>query len=256
MIRNYILICTIFFLFSCETQRIQISKNPNPDKNQVYSNLKEVKKIPKNIQLKGTASIYQEEKNIKLSVNIKAQRDSVFWCSVSGPLNIELFRILLTKDSLFVLDRINKTFYKKTEKEIKEYLNSSASLLEVQSFLFAKPMLTKNHYIKEELDTSIVIISKQKNKSSRYIIDKNNLNILSVILSEEKMGNKNTFRLDYLEHNVVEEYILPKKFNITLDAIIKSRKEQFTCIIDFSKSLILEKQDFIFNIPNSYVQAD
>ena len=113
MIKNYILICTIFFLFSCETQRIQISKNLNSDKNQVYSNLKEVKKIPKNIQLKGTASIYQEEKNIKLSVNIKAQRDSVFWCSVSGPLNIELFRILLTKDSLFVLDRINKAFYKK-----------------------------------------------------------------------------------------------------------------------------------------------
>ena len=256
MTKYYISVITLFFLFSCGVNKVQTDKNLKTSNKQILGKFKNETKIPKHTWLKGAASIYQNEKNIKLSLNIKTTRDSVIWCSVSGPLNIEFFRILLTNDSLFLIDRLNKNFYKKSIQDLKNYLNSSISISDIQSLLFAKPDLTKKNSLITNTDTSIIITNKQKEKSSSYIIDRKNHKLISVIFLDENLEKNNTFRLDYIEYKSVEEYVIPKQYKLLLDAIIRSRKEQVLCKIHFSKISILEQQEFIFNIPDSYVQVN
>jgi hypothetical protein len=49
--------------------------------------------------------------NFKSPVDINLQRDSAVWISARPAMGIEAMRILVRKDSVFALDRINKVFY-------------------------------------------------------------------------------------------------------------------------------------------------
>jgi hypothetical protein len=63
-------------------------------------------------------------KNYDVNANIRMQRDSAIWISVNAVLGIEALRALITRDSVKLIDKLNKTY---TAHSI-DYLQSTTAL--------------------------------------------------------------------------------------------------------------------------------
>ena len=62
-----------------------------------------------NTSLKGKINVVKEKQDITLSVKIKHRKDSVIWLSISAPFGIEIIRAQVTPDSIYFVNRTQKT---------------------------------------------------------------------------------------------------------------------------------------------------
>ena len=73
----------------------------------------------------------KQEREVSLNINIKCRKDSIIWASISAPLGIELFRIQISKDSIYFINRSNKTYFLKPISHIRDYLKTEISFSEI-----------------------------------------------------------------------------------------------------------------------------
>ena len=107
--KSILLLLVLFFVTSCST-------------------IKKTKQEESKIENKYTSftSRYKGSYNgIPFKVQIRAQHDSLLWFSVSA-FSMEAGRALITKDSLFVMDKINKQIYKRSKKEAYNLLKNNS----------------------------------------------------------------------------------------------------------------------------------
>ena len=55
---------------------------------------------------------FDGEKDYSLSANFRMQKDSVIWLSLSPGLGVEVARVMITRDSISVLDKLSKDYNK------------------------------------------------------------------------------------------------------------------------------------------------
>ena len=65
-----------------------------------------------------------DDKHYDVNATIRMHKDSLIWASVNAVLGIEAMRLLITKDSVFLLDKLNKTY---TTRSV-DYLQEETSL--------------------------------------------------------------------------------------------------------------------------------
>lgn len=54
---------------------------------------------------------FKTNKTITIKGSLRIQRDSVIWLSITPALNLEGFRVKLTPDSVYFVNRLNKSYY-------------------------------------------------------------------------------------------------------------------------------------------------
>lgn len=59
---------------------------------------------------------------IPFKVQFRVQHDSLIWCSLSA-MSMEAGRMLITQDSMFLMDKINKQVYKLSKNELAFFVN-------------------------------------------------------------------------------------------------------------------------------------
>lgn len=87
----------------------------------------------------------QQQHNI--STNIRMQKDSAIWISVSAPIIGEVARALITRDSLRAYDRFNKKLYLRAISDAKDVLNVPFDFNTLQDMIIGNPVfLTDSIY--------------------------------------------------------------------------------------------------------------
>ncbi len=196
---------------------------------------------PKWAFLKGTIKIEKEEGAVSLNLAIKSSKDSLIWASVSGPFSIEIFRIQITKDSIYFINRSSKQFSIKPLYELREYLGKDISFSEINNILMGTPTLInkKNNL---EKDSANYIL---KSINAEYLIDRQTYRIKEFKIIEEDGLSIFSFS----EFKDVEGHLFPLKWTLT-----SNLQEQFSLMIDYSKIIFNEPQNISFKIPKQYVE--
>ena len=99
-----------------------------------------------------------------LGGQIRMQRDSVIWISVTAFLGVEAVRIMLTPDSLFVLNKLESSYVKESLDMMKMRYGTEISFSDIQNTLLGNGlwMLGKGEKIRE-LDESYYRLSNSSN---------------------------------------------------------------------------------------------
>ena len=153
----------ILILSSCsiKVREIDYSKAPKNAK-ELIAKVISKNKIPEWLSLQGKINLIKDEKDITLNVNIKCRKDSLIWASVSAPfVGIELFRTMLTKDSVYYLNRTNKTFFVKPITHISAFLKVDISFDEIQEMITANPRILKKAYTFHIIENIFELNAKQ-----------------------------------------------------------------------------------------------
>lgn len=77
------------------------------------------------------------------SATIRMDADSAIWFGISF-IGIPVARAMVTKDSLFFYERINRTYVRRDLKSIAAVLGASLSLTNLESIFTGKPIITGN----------------------------------------------------------------------------------------------------------------
>ncbi len=111
---------------------------------------------------KAKADFNSDKVSGNATVYIHMQKDSVIWISVTGPLNIEGARILITPDSVKIINRLEGTAQLSSIKHLQQITRLPFSFIDFQNVILGKPSVINNAELNFDLKPDSINVSAQQ----------------------------------------------------------------------------------------------
>ncbi len=188
----------------------------------------------------------------KARANIRIKKDSLIWFTLSNGVGIEGFRGKMTRDSLIVIDRVNKKVTSFSFQTLSERFNFEFNFDLFQAVLVGDmPVDVSKADVLEKQSKNYLVTQKAGNLRIQNKISSKSRRLENLVAST--LENKNTLELKYGDFKLLEEKAFAYKALMTLTYYKEGKKEE--AIIDFehSRARIESKPlKFPFNIPSRY----
>lgn len=112
-------------------------------------------------------------KDYNFDVKLNMRKDELIWLSVTGPLGIEVARGLITKDSVKILNKLEKTYLTTSISYLQDKLGLPLDLATMQDLLIGNPVFIDKASSSYTKEGDNILISSQ----TRYF-----KNLLSVLM--------------------------------------------------------------------------
>ena len=195
------------------------------------------------------------------SINLRMQTDSAVWLSISPLLGIEVARVLLTRDSVKLIDRLNNKYAVTDYNYLNDVYRINIDFDIIQGVLTGNLFSYKknkfNSVYVEDRYYILSTLSKKKLKRSLEDIDVNKpivqdmwvdaANYRIIKLSIEDQRTNKSLQTDYSDHRQTEGGLFPFRSNTTVTA-----EKQLKVDIEYNKLTVNAATDFPFKIPPGF----
>src|SRR5690606_29317761 len=89
------------------------------------------------------------KQSIAFSAKVRISRDSIIWISVSPALGIEALRVMATPDSVFMMNKIDRTYYAGDYQYLKELLKADVDFQMFQGILTGQSLFAREDDVYE-----------------------------------------------------------------------------------------------------------
>lgn len=197
------------------------------------------------------------------NINLRLQTDSVIWISISPLLGIEVARVMITRDSVKFMDRLNNRYSVSDFEFLTKLLKVNVDFDIIQGILtgnlFAYKKNKFNSVYIEDKYYILSTLSKRKLQRSMEDIDPNKPIVQDLYvdgstyritrLNVEDQRVQKSLLTDYEDHRVTDGGLFPFKSK----TIIKADKTA-KIDIEYNKVVINTELEFPFSIPKGYEQ--
>jgi len=194
-------------------------------------------------------------------VNLRMRKDSAIWLSVTPLLGIEAARVILTKDSIRILDRVHKTYSEYDYSFLENMLRNKINFEMIQAVIIGNyfPYL-KNEKLKSsyEEEPYFILSTLNKHKSKRVQEEKDpnkpiiqdfwidgNYRIAKSKITDDKLDRY--VEANYKNFVAVDEKLFPSNMVVTISSttpiIIK---------LEYNKVVREDMLTFPFTVPEKY----
>ena len=252
-----LIVLSVFTFSACRTKKVvQL-----PKQQQIQVSAEEMLKstivpsLPKSdfnfqyLSSKAKVKVNRDGKDFNLTFNIRMQKDEQIWISVNAIGGIEVARALINKDSIRLLDRLNKQYIVKDFQFLSEMLNMNIDFYMLQdlmlgntpkNFDYMNSTLSQSEYsyqflgIKEFLNYTVVTRIED-------------LKLLSINLKDSRYINK-TVAINYGGFKLVDAMNFP----FLISSTTSSEKESLSLNLEYVKVEKVDKLEFPFNVPKKF----
>ncbi|BAX80162.1 DUF4292 domain-containing protein [Labilibaculum antarcticum] len=269
-----LVIIIALFQFSCKSfYKLGVEKAKTMSDNKLYSGLIDsslnyqtlyVKRFAANFSVDGISKSFKG--------SIKIEKDSIIWIDISATVGIPVARILITPDSVKMIDRLKKTYLIDGFDFFSEKLNLDLDFDSFQSIL-TNSIFKLDNEEKEKafirsfngkiIGNKYVFISEKARKIDRKLkkdkldkLDKYNyqridiepllMRITDIFVKE--FDTSREISIKYRDFTVFQNRKFPQRLNFE----VKDPKHLLSCNIKFNKITFDEKLRFSFTIPDKY----
>ena len=187
-------------------------------------------------------------KKYDVNVFIRMKKDSVIWISVNGALGIEGMRVLIDRDSVRILNKLDKEYQVRSLEYLTEVAALPLDLHTVQQLIIGNPVF---------LDTNIVSYSTEGNSISllsegkwfRHLISMNNNDhlVLHSKLDDVDIQRNRTCFLAYTDYETTKGV----KFS-TNRRVSVTEKNKLDVKLNFKQYAFNETLSYPFTVPKNY----
>lgn len=195
--------------------------------------------------------------------NIRIQRDSLIWVSIAPVMGIEVARILVTPDSVKVIDRTSKSYFIKSYEYLNQYLNNALDFDMLQAFLIGNDFsFFDDANWKTTIDGGLYkLATANRRKLKKYVktheaskipiqntwLDPKTFKIKKVMVKEIRSARSRKLTAEYSNFYVVESQMLPlhMEFNVRAD-------NNVNVLLDYSRVQLNRDLRFPFRISSKY----
>ena len=187
-------------------------------------------------------------KRYNLNVVLRMYKDSAIWISANAILGIEAMRVLVTKDSIKLLDKLNRTYTARSLDYLQEVTDLPLTLSSLQNLIIGNPVF---------LDSNIVSYTTRTNSVSLLSIGKLFKNLITLsepgrTLLHSKLDDLNIARnrtADLTYNNYENKKGVP--FSVKR-RIVVAEKNRLDIKLDFKQYDFNKEVSFPFNVPENY----
>jgi len=266
---SYLIIAVLsFYLLSCRTTK-KIVDSPTASVKlkgeeviQVFDSVKAKEFLFNYFSAKAEVSYTDKSgETNSFDINLRMSRDSVIWISITPLLGIELARVLIRKDSVFVLDRLHKEVMKRDFQYFEDLWKTNVNYNMIQSVIVGNYF----QYLEKEKLRSVyeeepyVILSTLNKRQARRAAEEKdpnkplvqdfwidgNYRIAKSRITDDK---KDRFvEATYKNFTDVNGYLFPNNIVVTIASVTPT-----IINVDYKKAMNLDSLQLPFSIPEKY----
>ena len=205
-------------------------------------------------------------KKTTVSGNLRIEKDSIIWISITPALGIEAVRFMLTPDSIKFINRINNTYFVHEFTYINQLLNKTLDYDMAQAFLIGNDFsLYESNTFKASIENQQYKLSTiNRRKLRRFVrrsdddisipiqsiwLDPESYKVSKVLLKEAERDSRK-FQANYSEFEKIDEEFIPTKLEFKVETVDK----KVNIKINYSKIQINQNQTYPFRIPEKYTE--
>jgi hypothetical protein len=182
------------------------------------------------------------------TVYIRIQKDSLIWISITGPLNIEGARVLITNDSVKIINKLEGSAQIRSIAHLQQITRLPFTFSDFQNIIIGKPTLHPNTPLNYEFrQDSIKITAADALIKYIFSFTKNNFSLGQTRLESAYGLSKidaNIFYNDYHTVNAIN-FSTQRDIAVTGDAPMNLQ-------LSFKEYYFNQPQTFLFTIPKNY----
>jgi len=249
MNKHILLFASLIFLFtSCKKDLFQLN----------YSDKKRLKIEELDFEyLQAKSKIKYDDgiQNFNASATIRIRQDSLIWISISST-GVEAIRSIILKDSIFVIDRINKDYREFSFDSLQKAYNIPIDYQMVQSALIGNLIKTRKNNDKVLKDGNFFILKQNSgNLTIDNFVNPKTMKIERVNVRETPSDSN--MEIKYEDFQITNEILIPYKNSVFLTYYRNNSELVSHLNINFSRVAINDKKiKFPFNVPNRYVSKE
>jgi hypothetical protein len=204
------------------------------------------------LTIKSKIQFKEAHKTTRATTLIRMKKDSIIWFNLTGALGVQGVRGIITKDSVKIINRVEKVFYKYDFKEVSKEFKFPIDFDLIQSMIVGDmpKSLTEDNSVRKH-NGKYLIKQNIENIRISNVINQETLKLEEVNVTEKETDN--SLKLLYKDFKNVNDQGLP--FSIFLSLIHHNEfgelETQLT--IDHLKAEPSDKSlKFPFSIPKKY----
>jgi hypothetical protein len=264
-IKNILFLLIILCLTSCKTSK-HIYREPIKEEGAeyIFKKLKENELQFDELSMRCNASISFNNANNSFKGNIRIKKDSVIWASITPLFGIEVFRAVLTIDSVKILNKLNNTYFLGDYTLINNIFNAPFDYDMIQSILTGNDFsFYDNEHFKAGLDGHQYKLSTVgRRKLKKFIQTQSDIDRVIV---QDIWLNSETFKIlkqqwkeikrehskltiyysDFV--NVESDMLFPTKLICDISSEISIKMD-----IQYDKIQVNKPFNYPFSIPSNY----
>lgn len=212
-------------------------------------------------QAKMNLKIETADKSFSTKGQLRMQKDSIIWTSISAPLGVEVLRMMVTPDSVFMLNRNDKTYLIENISVFNDISPMITTIDFIQAVLVGNDINLResdNYKISIKDGQYNLLISNELKKTIKQSDDEWKVMLKDIWIDpqlfkitkyyiKEYADSKRKIELEYSDFEEVNGKYIPTKISIDIhgDFLLKAE-------ISYSNIVIGDNIEFIFNVPKKY----
>ena len=190
----------------------------------------------------------QDGKKSDFNAFIRIQKDSLMWVSINAALGIEAFRILVTRDSVKVLNKLDKVVQLRSVNYLQEVVKLPLSFTELQNLVVGNaPYLDSNIVSYKNEESAISLLSIGELFKHFLTVSKNDYRLQHSKLDDANDIRARTCDITYGDYEVKNGVAFSTFRQITV-----SEKSKLDIQLQFKQFDFNEQLNFPFTIPKNY----
>lgn len=183
-----------------------------------------------------------------VTLNIRIQRDKAIWISVTALLGLEVARVLITPDSVQIINRLQGEYIAKPFSYIYQYTSEGVTFATVQDLLLANvssSLLRSDNIQVASSDTDIILIGLKDALNFQYgmNIDNRPFNFRLV-----EVGGQQQLDAIYSDYTRINGYNFPHKLSLK----VEGEAITLDATLNYNKVIFNEQLALPFQVPTRY----
>ncbi len=191
-----------------------------------------------------------EGKNYDVNATLRMYKDSTIWLSANAVLGIEAIRVMITRDSVKIIDKLNKIYTARSVDYLQEVTDLPLDLQIVQNLLIGNPVFVDSNVVSyTTTDETVILLSVGqwfKNLLTVYTADKS---LLRSKLDDADITKSRTADLTYWDYERRDTVLFATKRRL-----IMSEKKKLDIKVEFKQYDFNGEVSFPFSVPKNYTR--
>ena len=187
-------------------------------------------------------------KNYDVNANVRLIRDSVIWISANAILGIEAMRVLVTKDSVKLLNKLEKTYTARSVDYLQQLTALPLDLETLQNLIVGNPVFLDSNVVSYSLgNNGISMLSIGEFFKNLITLSETDHTITHSKLDDADISRNRTASLTYTDYENKKGFPFSTKRRITV-----AEKKTLDIRLDYKQYDFNEQVSFPFTVPRNY----
>ncbi|WP_162944638.1 DUF4292 domain-containing protein [Flavisolibacter nicotianae] len=187
-------------------------------------------------------------KGYDLNANVKMYKDSAIWISVNAILGIEAMRLLITRDSVKLLNKLEKLYTARSIGYMREMTSLPLNLFTLQDMIIGNPVFLDPNIIRYSTGNGVInLLSLGEYFKNLVTLNEADKSLVHSKLDDTDPLRSRTADLSYSDFETNKGPLFSTKRQIVV-----SEKGRLEIKLDFKNYNFNEPVEFPFSVPKNY----